>query len=374
MRPRFVIKVSDLFEMDALAKHVAERTVNVQAHPESRLRIANYTQRAQFSSAWDEVTMQCRGLIFDAETLEVVARPWRKFWNLGDARWPETLPENLPAAPPILTRKLDGSLGIGYPLNGGLRVATRGSFISEQAGWATRWMAENHPGLAIPAGWTALWEIVYEENRIVVRYEWEGLVCLGLVKIDTGEEMSLEEARGWAAEQGVRYVESFDKPLAGLADEDSENEEGYVATWLRAGAPPLKVKIKYGTYVKIHKILTGTSIVGVWELLRDGKDLASLKSGMPEEFVAWLAGLEARLVGEYRELEGRALEAFRAYPGRVEDAKNPEQRKEFAAYAVGQKGLTPLLFTLLDGGDIAPMVWKMIRPRGDEGTFKKDEE
>jgi RNA ligase len=360
--------------MEQLAKHVAERTVNVQPHPESRLRIANYTQRAQFSSAWDEVTMQCRGLIFDADSLDVVARPWRKFWNLGDVRWPETLPENLPATPPTITRKLDGSLGISYMANGTRRIATRGSFISEQAAWATRWMAENHPEMAIPEGWTALWEIVFDENRIVVRYDWEGLVCLGLVKIDTGEEMPLDEARSWAASQGALYVESFDKPLAGLADEDADNEEGYVATWLREGRPPLKVKIKYGTYVKIHKILTGTSIVGVWELLRDGKDLTALKSGVPAEFCAWLDGLESRLLGEYRELESRALAAFRAYPGVIDDAKNPEQRKQFAAYAVAQKGLTPLLFTLLDGGDIAPMIWKMIRPRGDEGTFKKDEE
>jgi len=369
-----VIKVSDLMDVEQLARHVAERTVNVQSHPESRLRIANYTQRAQFSSAWDEVTMQCRGLIFDADSLAVVARPWRKFWNLGDGRFPETLPENLPATPPTITRKLDGSLGISYALNGTRRIATRGSFLSDQAAWATEWIQRNHPRIAIPDGWTALWEIVYDGNRIVVRYQWEGLVCLGLVKIDTGEEMPLAEARAWAESQGVRYVESFDKPLAGLAAEDQDNEEGYVATWLNEGKPPLKVKIKYSTYVKIHKILTGTSIVGVWEMLRDGKDISALTGGMPEDFCAWLDGLKARLLGEYRDLEQRALEAFRAYPGQADDARNPEQRKRFAAYAVQQKGLTSLLFTLLDGGDIGPMIWKTIRPRGDEGTFKKDEE
>lgn len=361
-------------DMELLAQHVADRTVNVQLHPESPLRIANYTQRAQFSSAWDEVTIQCRGLIFDADSLLVVARPWRKFWNLGDVRFPETLPENLPASPPTITRKLDGSLGISYVSSGSQCIATRGSFISDQAAWATEWIQRNHAQIAIPHGWTALWEIVYDDNRIVVRYPWEGLVCLGLVKIDTGEEMPLDAAKAWAKSQGASYVESFDKPLAGLADEDQDNEEGYVATWVRESAPPLKVKIKYATYVQIHRILTGTSIVGVWELLRDGKDLAPLKAGVPEEFCVWLDGLEARLLGEYRGLEQRALTAFRAYPSAVDDPKNPEQRKQFAAYAVQQKGLTSLLFTLLDGGDTGPMIWKTIRPRGDEGAFKKDEE
>ena len=363
-----------MMDMDALAKHVAERTVNIQPHPRAPLRIANYTQRCQFSGAWDEVTMQCRGLIFHAETLEVVARPWRKFWNLGDVRFPETLPENLPATLPVVTRKLDGSLGISYVLDGLQCVATRGSFLSEQAGWATEWIRRNHPAILVPEGWTALWEIVYDENRIVVRYDWEGLVCLGLVSIDTGEEMPPEDGRRWAESQGVGYVESFDKPLEVLANEDDENEEGYVATWLNAGRPALKVKIKFSTYVHIHKVLTGTSIVGVWELLRDGRDLSALKGGVPEEFCAWLDGLGARLVGEYRALETRALEAFRAYAGATDNPKDPEQRKSFAAYAVRQKELTPLLFTLLDGGDIGPMIWKMVRPRGDEGTFKRDEE
>ena len=369
-----MIKISDLLDMDVLAKHVADRTVNVQPHPESSLRIANYTQRCQFSGAWDDVSMQCRGLIFDADSLGVVARPWRKFWNLGDVRFPETLPENLPNSLPTITRKLDGSLGISYTLDGLQCIATRGSFISDQAIWGTKWIREQHAEIVIPDGWTALWEIVYDENRIVVRYEWEGLVCLGLVKIDTGEEMPLNQAKHWADSQGVRYVETFDKPLAELAEEDGDNEEGYVATWLFEAGPPLKVKIKYGTYVQIHKILTGTSIVGVWELLRDGKDLSPLKSGVPAEFCAWLDGLESRLWGEYRALEGRALAAFRAYPGAIDDPRNSVQRKAFAAYAVGQGQVTPLLFTLLDGGDIGPAIWKMIRPRGDEGTFKKDEE
>jgi RNA ligase len=368
------MKISDMLDMDLLAKHVTDRTVNIQPHPDSSLRILNYTQRCQFAEAWDEVSMQCRGLIFDADTMTVVARPWRKFWNLGDARFPETLAENLPSALPVVTRKLDGSLGISYVLDGQHFIATRGSFISDQARWATRWMRERHPALAIPEGLTALWEIVYPDNRIVVRYEWEGLVCLGLIRTETGEELPPDEAKQWADSQGVRYVEVFDKPIDVCANEDVENEEGYVATWLHAGRPPLKVKIKYNTYSRIHKILTGTSIVGIWELLRDGNNFATLLAGMPEEFCAWVDEIETRLRAAYRSIEARAREAFDAYPDTVSDPRDSEERKRFAAYAVQQQPLTPLLFTLLDKGNPEPMIWKMVRPKGDETTFKKDVE
>ena len=50
----------------------------------------------------------------------------------------------------------------------------------------------------------------------------------------------------------------------------------------------------------------------------------------------------------------------------------PEQRKQFALYAVAKPPLTPVLFAMLDGKDYAPIIWKMVRPRGDEKTFKVD--
>jgi len=74
--------------------------VKVTKHPMLPLFIYNYTQRAQFTPEhWNHVTDLCRGLVVDSLGY-IVARGFKKFWNINDARHPETMMENLPARRP----------------------------------------------------------------------------------------------------------------------------------------------------------------------------------------------------------------------------------------------------------------------------------
>jgi RNA ligase len=367
------MRLQELFPSAELDAQVAEGMVKVVPHPSGALRILNYTKRAQYTpELWNHVTDQCRGLIVDMND-KIVARPFAKFWNLDDPRHPETLTENLPSYPPVLTRKVDGSLGIGYRLDGVWRVATRGSFVSEQAAWASAWLAENSPSLW-PEGWTPLFEIVYPENQVVVRYEFAGLILLAMVKIETGEEASYAELKEHGARNRIAVVETFDRPLAEAVAEDVRNEEGYVATWERAGMPPLKCKIKYGNYVRLHRLLTGTNAVTVWEMLRDGLDVAELTTDVPEEFRVWIDAMISRFVEGYRKIDAAALEAMLGYSG-GRDFKDVEQKKAFALWVQdGQRELAPILFAMSNGKRYDAIIWKMLRPRGDEAPYKSDEE
>ena len=342
-------------------------------HPDGGLTILNYTKRAQFTpELWNHVTDKCRGLIIDGAG-NVVARPFEKFWNLNDLHHPETLMENLPATPPMLTRKMDGSLGIGYVWDGKWQVATRGSFTSDQAVWATEWLERNSPSLW-PEGWTPLFEIVYPDNQVVVRYETSGLVLLTLVRIETGEEVTYAELLEHGERNRIPVVEIFDRPLAECVVEDVRNEEGYVAAWPRPGRTPLRAKIKYANYVRLHRLLTMTNAVTVWEMLRDGLDIAELTTDVPDEFRAWIDSMIARFRGEYAAIEDAAKAAMEAYPGE-KIGVDAEQKKAFALYVLERhKELAPILFAMIGGKKYDAIVWKMIRPRGDEEkTFKVDE-
>src|SRR5579871_6918930 len=94
----------------------------VMAVRQHDLILFNYSQMAQFSSRWNWFELNSRGLIFNATTGEVVARPFRKFFNYG-----ERLP--LPGTSMVeVTEKVDGSLGILYREDGDYKIATRGSF------------------------------------------------------------------------------------------------------------------------------------------------------------------------------------------------------------------------------------------------------
>ncbi len=366
--------LTQLFSAADLQAQLDALMVKATPHPSGKLTILNYTKRAQYTpELWNHVTDKCRGLIVDNENT-VIARPFEKFWNLDDPRHPETLSANLPTTPPLLTRKLDGSLGIGYQLDGKWYVATRGAFMSEQAQWASDWLARNSLS-NWPAGFTPLFEIVYPENQIVVKYDFSGLVLLSLVEIETGEEVPYADLLQHGERNRIPVVESFDRPLADSAKEDTANEEGYVAAWARPGTRPLRVKIKYETYVRLHRLLTGTNAVTVWEMLRDNLDIAALTTDVPADFRAWIDAMEKRFRDGFAAIENRARAAMDAYRGE-KNITTPEQKKDFALYVMGNhQPISGVLFAMIAGKNYAPLIWKMIRPRGDEEkTFKVDEE
>jgi len=364
------MKVFEYLDYDRLKEQIANGMVKENAHPNLPLRILNYTQKAQFSpELWNDVTDKCRGLIYSTVDEQIIARPFVKFWNYADLRHPETLPENFPFVRPLITRKFDGSLGILYRFNEKWAVATRGSFTSDQAIWATEWL-NRRPCLVWPDGYTPLVEIIFPENQIVVKYDWAGLVLLASVRIESGEEAPFSALRHFADENDLRLADHFDKPLDECVTEDIENEEGYVVAWHRPGIWPLRVKVKMETYCRLHRLLTGTNPVTVWEMLRDGLDLSTVTTDVPADFVAWINTVEAQLRQAYKTIEDAACAAMLEYEGE-KIITTPEQRKQFALYAVAKPPLTPVLFAMLDGKDYAPIIWKMVRPKATD-TFKVD--
>jgi len=203
----------DILPFDLFKQMLDEGVIRSQVHPlYPELVIFNYTEKAQFDRIWNAATNVCRGLIVVLQgpnrelhaDCVVLARPFNKFHNLNTAYVPETLEENLPtAAPPRVTQKLDGSMGILYVWDHKLWIATRGSFDSDQARWATEWLRAHVAGWAYDPepdyDCTPVFEIIYQENRIVVDYDFEGLVLLSLVGIANGIELHPNRIAAYAA-------------------------------------------------------------------------------------------------------------------------------------------------------------------------------
>jgi RNA ligase len=361
-----MIRISDILPVELLEKHVADGVIRRQSHPLfPELLIYNYTERAQFERIWDAATNVCRGLVVRGGF--VVARPFNKFHNLNTEYAPETMEANLPKGAPLVTTKLDGSMGVVYLHGGEWRVATRGSFDSDQARWATAWYAEHqakHPA-SWPADVTPVCEVIYSANRIVVDYDFEGLVLLSMVDNETGAELPRQEAEVWAAVNGLRIVDKFDKTLAECAAENTANEEGYVLTYSNG----VKVKVKFEEYVRLHRILTGLNPKTVWEMLSQGQGEAIEKlladPKMPSGFVAWLQQVSADLQLKFMEIELEAQAYFAARPA-------SPVRKDQAMYFV-RSPLKSILFQMLDGKPYADIIWDRIKPKVLK-TFKVDGE
>lgn len=348
--------------------YIERKLVSEQAHPDDpAVRIFNYTQTCQFAQAWDDTTRQCRGLIMNVETGEVLARPFPKFFNYGEhvsKGWA------IPTTRPIVSEKLDGSLGILYSLNGRPWIATRGSFTSNQAVWATEWWRANVVVMPNP-GETGLFEIIYPENRIVVAYDFSGMVHLATLRTDTGKQLP----RDYAIYPGVRKAKEVEyTDMETLEKMDEPNSEGFVLYYPEEN---VRMKVKFPEYVRLHRIVTGINEIAIWEHLKDEKPMDALVQSVPDEFFNWVTEVSNRLGDAFEKIYTAARED---YDEILTDLKigdtglgepiAPETRKEFAI-AAGRRKNPGILFAMLDNKPVAPIIWKMVRPHGAR-VFKTD--
>ena len=373
----------DILDYDLLQEHLANGVVRRQEHPlYPELHIYNYSEKAAFDRIWDNVTNVCRGLITATQDGRewIVARGFNKFHNLNTEWMPETLEANLPNEVPEITAKLDGSLGIMYFWNGYFRIATRGSFNSDQAIWATRQL---HKHLALHGLYyapsslekTPIFEIIYRENRIVVDYDFEDLVLLGIIDNATGAESPRNKVEQFARDNNFRLVEKFNKTLAECAAENIPGEEGYVLTYPSTG---LKVKVKFEDYVRLHRIVTGLNPRSIWEMLAENQneavDTLMEDPKMPDGFKVWFADWVNQLRSQFKQIEDRATYVFLRRPMMGDDLGPTLYRKQTALYFQKEAPkLCSVLFAMLDGKDYKKVIWKSIEPAGN-ATFKKEGE
>jgi hypothetical protein len=323
-----------------LQQMLDERLVIVQKHPAADLFIYNYTNKAQYDRIWNEITLQSRGLILDAN-LNIVARPFKKFFNLE-----EHLPGEIPDEPFEAYEKVDGSLGILYWLNDIPYIATRGSFISDQALHATKILHQKYPQTfdKIDRNATYLFEIIYPGNKIVVDYgDKDDLVLIAVINNTTGDDLPLPDI-------GFPIVKKYDgiNDLNLLKTLEEENKEGFVIRF-KSG---LRVKVKFTEYLRLHRIITGVSNLVIWEHLSEGRSFDDLLEKVPDEFYEWVKKTTNELTAQYNAILTESQNSF----------KQLNTRKETALYFQTQK-YPSVLFALLDDKPFDKIIWKMIRPQ-----------
>ena len=379
------VMLKDVLPVDLLLKHIEDGVVRKQVHPDypDQLYILNYSEKAQFDRIWDAVTNVCRGLIvaITPEGDAVLARGYNKFHNLNTTYVPETMEENLPNETPLATEKLDGSMGLPYYWDGQYWVATRGSFASDQAKWATAWLRKHFDDkfryfgspLDNFIGTTLVCEVIYAENRIVVNYDYEGLVATGLIDLVTGRELDRGTLESVAVQAGIPVVKRFDKTLAEMTAENNLNEEGYVLTYSNG----VKVKVKFEDYKRLHRVLTGLNPKSIWEMLEAGQtegiNAILNDKTMPVPFVLWFRGWVEQLCLRFAEIEKRAMRVFVDRPKPDSDFGPALERKRAALYFQKTPELCSILFAMLDGKDYHSIIWDRLRPKATD-TFKKDGE
>jgi len=347
--------------LNTLEKYYQNGLLHKQTHPNHDLTIWNYSPKVQYERLWDDITLQCRGLVTNSKG-DVVARPFKKFFN-----YDEHTPEEIPNEYFEVYEKMDGSLGILFYYNNEWIIATRGSFTSSQS-IRGKELLEKYNYNRLHPDYTYLFEIIYKENRIVCDYDFEDIVLLGMIHTKSGDEINIhnnqEDIRfkNMISNIGFRVVMLYKTWGEGydiLQEEIPKHKEGYVIRFKNG----FRMKIKGDEYKRLHRILTNISNRDIWEYLKENKPFDDILDKVPDEFYNWVKETARDLKIKFEDIDNNYNDIFNSI--------NTINRKDFAEKAK-QYPHSSLLFAMYDGKQTHKIIWKLLYPNHTK-PFKKDE-
>jgi len=350
------------YDLSILNNYIDRGLVIKQDHPSLPLSIYNYSRECQYSKQWDDITLICRGLILDNEG-NVVAKPFPKFFN-----YEEHKPEEIPNESFRVYEKLDGSLGIVFHYENEWHVATRGSFVSEQAIKGSE-ILKKYPIDMLAWHKTYLFEIIYPENRIVCNYgDDEKMVLLGTYYKKNGKEAPIDVYRGLGFDV-VTLHKTKGENWESLKNKISNDNEGYVIRFSKG----MRMKIKGDEYVRLHRILTNFSTKDIWELLRNNEQLEPFLERVPDEFDDWVKRIMMNLRWSFHHIDERAGKLHDGFRyGKYNDRDPEPTKKEFAEFVMKQpEELRPILFKMWDKAPYDDIIWKLLKPKYEK-PFKTE--
>jgi RNA ligase len=340
--------------LETLERYHLEGLLHKQTHPTFDLTIWNYSPKVQYERLWDDITIQCRGLVTNSKG-EIVARPFKKFFN-----YEEYTSEEIPNELFDVFEKMDGSLGILFNYEDEWIFATRGSFTSPQSIKGKQILDANYNVGELFKNHTYLFEIIYPENRIVVDYgDEEKLVLLGAFDTKSGVEICGTELKELEGFELVMTYKTWGETYDLLKEEISKNREGYVIRFKNG----FRMKIKGDEYIRLHRILTNISNRDIWKYLKENIPLDELLEKVPDEFYYWVKDTVKDLQNKFDTIKNNVELEF----------KELINKKEFAEKIIENPNKS-FLFKRLDSysDQLDDMIWDSIYPAYSK-PFKKDE-
>lgn len=362
-------QIDDILDVSALKELVGDGYISLRRHKSLPMVIYNYTDKATYEQVWTPETIMCRGLVVGDDG-KVHARPFPKFFNVAEHRQKDHLPSLPPLGEAQAREKVDGSLIIGFTVDGRTHAATRGSFHSDQAVWASPRVQSLRRNLS--PRYTYLFEGVYPQNRIVVDYgNTEELVLLAILDNEDGRNHTYEHADLVAAAEELE-IRAARKPHEAPSEQMliPSNAEGWVLEW----PDGTRAKVKSDEYVELHRIIFGMSPRTIWSLL--GEDLESGRDRLAKTIQMVPSDLADNIytVADilYERLGARKSEALDDYMRIVEQMPDEGDeraiRKLFAAEATKMPEPS-LLFSLLDGKPIDDLIWRSLKPESTASIY-----
>lgn len=316
-------KFPEIYNIDQFNEILSnKREVKLKIEEVDGVKIAVISYSVQKQNTFNsDLARECRGITFNYETGEVIARPFHKFFNINERE--DTQVDKIHWCDVrTINTKFDGSLIMPVLINDKIFWKSKKSFSSEVAikansVWNKEYMGTNSEKLvrqAIAEGLTPLFEFIDIENPIVIRYEKTGFTFLCLRHNITGEYVV--EPEDQTLKLGFNNTKDFISYVTNIKD-----KEGYV---LFTGSEMYKVKTSW--YTLRHRTLSKFSIKNILDIYVNDTiddflselytyqyiDQAKIIEGFRDDFTDYILSAEdeaektlARLKKKYKRTELR---------------------------------------------------------------------
>ena len=232
------------------------------------------------------IRRECRGIIFDTATGDIIRRPFHKFFNVNEREETQDHVVDL-SRPHAILEKLDGSMICPFFVNGQMIWGTK--MGSTDVSKPVEEFVKNNPEYitfadeCISNGWTPIFEWCSRKQRIVLDYSDDQLVLTAMRHINTGSYALYgnlaELGKGYSIPIVHAYNPQTDMKAFIEYVRDLEALEGFVVRFDDGHM----LKLKCDWYVQIHKakeaILQDRNIV---EIILNEK-LDDVKAHLPAE-------------------------------------------------------------------------------------------
>ena len=349
----------------------------IKANCHENLVVLNYHQFD--SPKTDPITMECRGLILEKYTWNIVARSFHRFFNYKES--PEITGEFDISTAHIL-EKIDGSIITVFWYNDRWYMATRSSiegqgkvgFLDKTFNDLFHKVTEQYPNfwVNINSDYCYVFELVSPENKVIYPYDYRALYLLTMRETEEFSEITYKKVEKEANKLGVLLPK---KVKASDVDEVSNLfdgiEEGFVAvnyTQINEFGDFLRIKIKNPNYISIASLKQscGNSLRSLLWLVISGESDEFL-SYFPE-YNIYIKQIKERyneFVQEIHRMEKEILD-------KAKEEKTREDKKQMAL-KIKDHPYNEILFAMYNNkaNSLNDWIEKQTKKRGEKAFAKK---
>ncbi|MEP4197592.1 MAG: RNA ligase [Aliishimia sp.] len=303
-----------------------------------------------FSNAYAQ---ECRGLKF-APDGNILARPFHKFFNIGEKQQPQDVDWTQPH---VIMDKRDGSMVHPCIIAGELVFMTRMG-VTDQARLALSYADASLRAFCIAtlqAGQTPIFEFTSPENRVILTYDQPEITLLAIRDTITGQYLPHDSLLELGEKFHVSVVNTFGQiedigPFISQA-RALQGLEGYVIAF----ASGHRMKLKADAYVLRHKALAGVAYEkNLLEWIADGAlddVLPILHDDVGERVKAYAATVLTSVRAH--------LDTIEALVEKIKGQDRKTCALEIQAHL--DKRLQGVAFAMLDGRDGMEEMMKLIK-------------